>query len=345
MRLPVTRVIMGANISDIVFSTGLAMSTFVAPEHLDYIMFNQGNTWTCTLQGFLIQFGLVASPLFAFVLSLFYLLIIKYRWTDARLHRLEPWVHGVIWVFTLAVSVFPIKLQLYNNAHDICWLESYPEGCKDSWTYGDESTCTRGDNAWIYALTVSIFPTWVCLTGTMIIMFFIYRAVRGIENKQIRYVGSLHLGRLSRWNRRNDSRGLGSVDSSEEQAPPRDVETMPQRTINRSRSRAVALQAFWYIMAFVILWTIAKLIWFIKHEWNELFYVVAYNIMLPLQGFFNALVFSRNREMRTHEGRLFRRIFCCATPADANNSRTRPRNSGPKNSSSGGQEEAGHVSN
>jgi hypothetical protein len=46
--------------------------------------------------------------------------------------------------------VIGIFLDLYNNADLWCWIAPYPLDCLDSWTYGGESNCERGDNAWIY---------------------------------------------------------------------------------------------------------------------------------------------------------------------------------------------------
>lgn len=310
---PISRVLIAMSVSDIIFSIGLGLSTFVAPADLDYIWGNAGTKGTCELQGFLIQFGLVAGPLFNAMLSFFHVLVVKYRYTDAQLGKLEGWFHAVIWTFTLASSSFPLSMGLYNNACDICWLESYPLECKDSFTYGDEGTCTRGDNAWLYALVYSFFPSWVCIILSIFFMVVLCLAVRETENASLKYAGSIKFvkqdsSRRSSSNSKTTAHALDvSVDSN------LGDEQVTQRVADRTRSRTVALQAFWYIMAFLAahtLWTIAKIIWFSTKEWNEKFYLVAYNVMLPLQGFFNCLVFIRLREMVTPEGRLFRRIFC-----------------------------------
>jgi len=182
IRLPLSRVLAAMSLADIIFSIGLGLSTFVSPNNVEYLEWSFGNTRTCELQGFMIQFGQVSSALFCAVLAFFYLLIIKYRWTDDKLQRLEWWNHAGVWLFTLAVSIFPIPTGLYNSSWGICWLESFPEGCKDSLTFGEEeANCTRGDNAHIYALAFTIFPSWVCLVLYIVFMVVLYQYVRGLE--------------------------------------------------------------------------------------------------------------------------------------------------------------------
>jgi hypothetical protein len=186
-----SRILMSMSISDIIFSFGYFLTTWPAPSDLTYIRFNVGNQATCTLQGFIIQLGYVASPLFNVTLALFFLLRIRYRWTDSRLKRMEPWIQGCIWAFALACAIYPIPLGMYNNAWEICWIESYPMDCLDSHRYGKEaSTCTRGDNAWIHSLVFQVFPPWICVFCALIFMGMIYATVRQVEERNTRYAGS-----------------------------------------------------------------------------------------------------------------------------------------------------------
>jgi hypothetical protein len=118
-----SRILVSMSVSDIIFSLGWFLTTWPAPSDLTYIVFNVGNRATCVFQGFLIQLGYVASPLFNVTLALFFLLRIRYRWTDFRLRQMEPWIQGSIWVFSFACAIYPIPLGLYNNGWEVCWLE------------------------------------------------------------------------------------------------------------------------------------------------------------------------------------------------------------------------------
>jgi hypothetical protein len=186
-----SRILVSMSIADIIFSLGYFLTTWPAPSDLNYIRFNVGNQATCTFQGFIVQLGYVASPLFNITLALCFLLRIRCQWTDFRLKRLEPWTQGFIWSFALACAIYPIPLGLYNNAWEICWIEPYPMDCLDSARYGDEADCTRGDNAWIHALVFQVFP-WVCVLCALICMGMIYATVRQVEHKNTRYAGYIY---------------------------------------------------------------------------------------------------------------------------------------------------------
>jgi hypothetical protein len=292
------RVLLSMSISDIVFSFAWFLSTWPTPKGDEYwyLHQNSGNTATCTIQGFLYQFGFVASPLFNMSLAIFYLLIVKYNYNEKRLSHLEKWVQGSIWTFTLVASIYPIPLGLYNNNWEICWLDSYPPDCKDSWTYGDdEADCIRGDNAWIHGLFFLVFPSWFCLLVVSFTFLVLLRTIRQMENKSRMYAGT-----ISKMN-------VLAV------APRRRSSSL--RVINRNKSKLVAQRAMMYAVAFLFTYSLATVTssrWYTTGKYNTVFDFCSF-ILLPLQGFFNFIVFASVRSvMKTPEGRLLRRIvFGC----------------------------------
>lgn len=84
----------------------------------------------------------------------------------------------------------------HSNANLWCWLAPLPLGCLDSWRYGDEGDCIRGDNAWIYRWAFYFAPLWFCLVLSTVTMMFISKTVRAREEAT---VGFRHptIGRLS----------------------------------------------------------------------------------------------------------------------------------------------------
>jgi hypothetical protein len=77
-------------------------------------------------------------------------MVVKFGATEERLKRnVEPAMHLLAISFGLLTAISGLYLDLYSNADLWCWIAPYPAGCEDSRTYG-ETTCTRGDNAWIY---------------------------------------------------------------------------------------------------------------------------------------------------------------------------------------------------
>lgn len=48
-----------------------------------------GNTATCTLQGFFVQFGVIGSNFFTAFLALQTLLVVRFSWTEKQMQRAE----------------------------------------------------------------------------------------------------------------------------------------------------------------------------------------------------------------------------------------------------------------
>lgn len=391
----IPRILLEMCIADLLFSSGWFLATWPSPSDVENLWHNVGNIATCNFQGFLLQFGLTASPLFNIFLATFYLLMVRYNWTDARLQKLEWWVHGGVWIFSLACSIFPIFLGLYNNAWTVCWFESVPAGCKDSYRYGDEATCVRGDNAWIYAVAFTVFPVLICVFLSFVIMGMIYSFVRKTEKRMSRYAGSqsrlnamtsklskqassilsssrhgkqsfrhfepsmtpgtsvpptgtismresvvqtqlespvrlsYHHAGTSMDSERSITSNLpmptvGSdadhhVESTGAERPSlrragtsMESATSSQRSFGNStsRSQVVARQGIFYTLSFVVTYALhcfCTLVFFTTRKYWYWLHLSMY-FFLALQGFFNALVFTRGRHMKTPEGRIFQKL-------------------------------------
>ena len=108
----VQRALVGMSCVDILASSAWFMSTWAVPK--GSFALSAGNRATCDFQGFLLQLA-VGAPLYNSSLALFYLLIIKKRWTDAMLVRMERWVHAFILSFTIGTSFLLLFLEQYNH--------------------------------------------------------------------------------------------------------------------------------------------------------------------------------------------------------------------------------------
>mmetsp|Transcript_14990 Transcript_14990/g.28398 ORF Transcript_14990/g.28398 Transcript_14990/m.28398 type:complete len:459 (-) Transcript_14990:42-1418(-) len=273
-------------LADIFYSLPFIFTTWAAPSHIDdpLLWGNVGSTATCTAQGFVLHLGAVSSPMFNFLQAFLSVFFVKYSWSEARVAVLEQRFQIGLWTFALLTATVPLFLNMYNNGYVVCWLHSYPMGCKDSLTYGkDEANCERGDNAWLWGLIFAFFPRWPALLGGAVCMFIIYRAVRQMENRLARYAGaSVAFATTNTCN---------SLEESTKNLPP---PTQIHQTVSRERSHRVAIQAYLYILAYMgcqALNAINCYIWFAMHTYNEFFDVVTYAIA-PSQGFWNFLTFA-----------------------------------------------------
>jgi hypothetical protein len=138
-------------------------STWPLPRGTPGAFAAAGTRTTCTVQGFFLSMG-IAVPIYNASLSFYYLLVIRYNYTDETIRRrIEPMMHLLALTFSFGVSFYSISTDLFNPANLWCWIAPVPNDCLDSWRYGDEGNCERGDNAWIYRWAFYFAPLWACI--------------------------------------------------------------------------------------------------------------------------------------------------------------------------------------
>jgi hypothetical protein len=153
------RLLLGMSIADISSSFWLALSTWPIPEETG-ILWASGNTMTCTFQGFFTQFG-ISSPLYNASLSIYYLLVIRYGWTEEQMQRIEPFLHGVPLLWGLGTGVAGLFLTIFNSANLWCWVAPYED---------------RGANADMYRWGFFYGPLWlmVILVTVNLVLIWVY---------------------------------------------------------------------------------------------------------------------------------------------------------------------------
>lgn len=287
----IARLLMSLSVADLCLSFGTMMSTFASPRELEYLRYNVGTVSTCEFQGFLMVLGYVASPLFNTTLAYQYLRMVRHHATEAQLARFEPLVHGCIWGVALAIATVPLPFDMYNNAFETCWVAPFPYGCN----YNDRVPCERGDKiAKHYDYFLALFPALPCLLACMIILRRMWGAVRGMEDANAKYATNFI-----------QPTSIASVHAGKQVAI--------KAAADRRKSNIVRQQAVLYVLAFLVtylFWWLDTLLWLFGIPADGPLDLIAYSIFAPLQGFLNCLVFVRQRDMRTPEGRFFRAMVC-----------------------------------
>lgn len=162
-------------------------STWPAPRDTPYIFDPRGTTRTCAVQGFFLQLGLGIS-MYNAMLSIYYLLVIRYNISERQLRGVvEPVMHTVGFTAAFGTAFAGLFMNLYNWATMWCWIAPYPSTCKDSWHYGAEANCERGDNAWAWRLIFYHGPLVCCIIVAITCMTSVYLAVRKNDIKTLRY--------------------------------------------------------------------------------------------------------------------------------------------------------------
>jgi hypothetical protein len=163
LHLSYHRLLFAMSIYDVLESTGNFFSTWPIPAETEGVIWSSGTTVTCSAQGFFLTLG-VAVPIYNAMLSLYYVLVIRYHFTEKTLRQwVEPTMHGIVFVWAFGTALYSTSTGLLNNANLWCWIAPLPADCLDSWRYGDEGNCVRGDNAWIYRFAFYFAPLWFCV--------------------------------------------------------------------------------------------------------------------------------------------------------------------------------------
>jgi len=108
-------ILVSTSISDIIFSTTFFIGNWAVPKDAPYMWNALGSTQTCTAQGFFVQLAWTATPCFSLALSVYFLLIVRYNWTQQQLKKLDPYVHGGIWLMALIMAIVPLFYDMYNG--------------------------------------------------------------------------------------------------------------------------------------------------------------------------------------------------------------------------------------
>jgi hypothetical protein len=100
-----------------------------------------GNQATCTIVGFAILFSLVAKAFYSFYVALYFMLSVRYKWSDSRVMRYEIFAHIIAFTIPVSYGVVGFIDQTFNpNEIRFCTIASYPIGCNGS-------ECIRGSLA------------------------------------------------------------------------------------------------------------------------------------------------------------------------------------------------------
>ncbi|CAB9526601.1 expressed unknown protein [Seminavis robusta] len=100
---------------DIVLSFSLFLSTWPIPEDTPNAPWlAAGNDATCTAQGFAQVFFMPALFYNAY-LSIYYVLVIVYGWSERRIVPLEKCAHGFTFVFSCVTAFTALALGMYGS--------------------------------------------------------------------------------------------------------------------------------------------------------------------------------------------------------------------------------------
>ena len=323
----IQRALVGMSCVDVSASFAWWLSNWATPKDTGGLA--RGNFSSCQFQGFLLQLA-VGAPLYNCSLSLYYLLVIRYNWTNEQLAKIERFVHAFILTFAIGTSIAGLPLTMYNRVDTVCWVVGKPADCGHSiaTSINNDVPCERGDYAWIFGVFLFYLPLWVCVLLTIVAMSLIYRHVRetfgklrvyGFEDNSsdgwflrlrrpgrggiISLIGGSGNENQSAENRGRPDSSSGDMnsDGGEQQQQTRRDQRKTLGAIREHRRATklavFATQASLYSASFFITWS-PSTVWSVASWFNvtSFWLSLAAALCEPLQGLWNLMVFLRRRE-------------------------------------------------
>jgi len=160
-------------------------STWMITAGANSSKFAAGNDDSCTAQGFFLQLGLTSPVLNAF-LSWYYLLVIRYSWSEEDIkEKAEPWIYIISLLVGFGTSIAGVPLNLYHPGGLWCWIN--PD---------DSNAPTNNFNIYRYALY--FIPLFMCFFIIAFNMSLLTLTVRKLENASKRYMTSAYKAKVNR---------------------------------------------------------------------------------------------------------------------------------------------------
>lgn len=320
------RILIGVCVLDMVASFTLTLESWL-------VQTDPVGHWTCSASGFLKVVGITCGSSYNAALATYFYVIICRNWRQDKLvlQRLElPWHAFIFSLVAFWTSGF--WLLVYNPSGESgCWAVAYPQGCttteKDLTTFSnlndtqptlrglaetfshngstlqsahnssdaaDSIPCTRGGNfGWIFDIVTSV--------GFVVVVFILLTCNIAIFRNVRRQESRNQLYRFDDYHRHHQLRRENSSTLSQ----PTETATVPSsrksRRARNTQTARVATQSFLYCGGYLAVYLTVFLhniatggVQHYKAAWYPL--VRSFQeVMFPLQGFFNALVYFHPR--------------------------------------------------
>jgi hypothetical protein len=208
------RLMIGVATHDCLSSLGFSFGPIPIPRSLQ-VPYAFGTQGTCSMQAVLIT-AVSTAHIYETALSIYFLLIIRFNWTEDRIAKIvEPWMHVIALSWGYGSIVALLTTDVFNPAPSLnfCWFGFTPPFCK----YIPGVECTRGQTYERLYLQLYIFPTLSVFGLLVLTLALVIFTIRSQLRKNIRYVFRGHYSTSRGGWRGPISRPALQVDTSSSQ--------------------------------------------------------------------------------------------------------------------------------
>lgn len=291
---PYDRLVFALSVCDIVATVSFVLSPFLIPsgeQAKSVRVYAIGTDGSCSLLGWLTQFGFSAVA-YNGALSCYYLSTVRFKVSRKDFgEKYEKWIHATILGFFVVTATMGSSIGLFNEL-DLgfgCWANDFPDGCVD-----DE--CTSRFFGWV----IGAIPTLVTLILIIVNNLVVYRYVR------------------SQFHKTNPEDDTNLVEEAAFGSPEYE-----RKLRQATQLREVATQGFFYVGSFFLCYTCAFIVrtlesmLYTQEDEADIYILLVLNyFLIPLQGFFNMLIYNRPNYTRVRaaypeQGRLWAMKYVC----------------------------------
>ena len=304
------RLVFSLCVADIITSFSYIIGTAMVPKEMSYyIPYAQGNTATCSFQGFLSLVGQNCVAFYNCSICCYYLAIIKYNKHNQYIKRkLEPWFHGVSIMVPIVIAVGFLFLKVYNAKAGICRvLPYYPPHC-DGYDFGEipkgnfTIPCGRGD--WVHEYSpllkrvlnggIGYFPVLVTPFVIIVTMVMMFRYMLNIEKKLQFYGVRSFRQNILRATMKNvvQNENVSLRESRWCIIPPCFCrEKTPELELRSNRPRSQKRYIVYMALGYASAWVFTWVPFICVSAWLNYFTGMLTTVFTPLQGLFNFIVY------------------------------------------------------
>jgi hypothetical protein len=161
------RIMIAMSIYDIMFTLFSCMfGVLLNPRDNPFELYRaHGTRFTCTLQGFFVQWG-YGSFAYGAWLNVYYVMTIRYNVQEAFLARyVEPIIHSTVFVFYFGTALTASLLGFMNPlGFGPCYFAPYPRLC----VWVDYCPCIRGEHVQQAVLWMVLVPSSVSVAAILV---------------------------------------------------------------------------------------------------------------------------------------------------------------------------------
>mmetsp|Transcript_3601 Transcript_3601/g.5318 ORF Transcript_3601/g.5318 Transcript_3601/m.5318 type:complete len:433 (+) Transcript_3601:130-1428(+) len=282
------RLIFGMSSFDVIQSLEQASSVIPLPEGWP-VWGAMGNLTTCNMKGFFNTIGITGAVFYSLSQSMYFITVIKLNVDEQTIKRkIEPFLHAIPILLAFGSSVFLLATDNYGPVAMTCWIAPKPLNCN----LNPNVPCTSYGNLVVLRWVLGGVPVFFVFACNCIMLLVIWHAEYSQNRRNRRYAVSWRENPSTCQSTGNGSSIIGSTSSF--LARSRDIFRRPsQRPCSSAAKRRhqIAQRALWFILAFILtyIFTITTRILLDKSPY---FLQFLSRLFIPLQGFFNILVFT-----------------------------------------------------